>query len=169
MAPDRRRSLPHGRAPAWTLLELLLTTGLVMLLATWVSRGAAEARARQGLQAASQRVVAGLEEARAAAVREGRPCGLRLGPTGWERPQGSTLSPCGGVAAGLGTDAPVEVSHNLPDPVRFSVNGLVLDGGTVWLRSLGTSLARCVVVSLPLGVTRVGQEGSSGCEPERTL
>jgi len=169
MAPKRRRGIPPGGAPAWTLPELLLTTGLVVLLASWAGIGGAEARARQGLQAASQRVVAGLEEARAAAVREGTPCGLRLGSVGWEPPQGSALPPCGGVASGLGTDTPVEVSHNLPDPVRFSANGLVLDGGTVWLRSQGTPLVRCIVVSLPLGVTRVGREGSSGCEPEKIL
>jgi hypothetical protein len=63
----------------------------------------------------------------------------------------------------------VELSHNLPDPVRFSANGLVLDGGTVWLRSRGTALVRCVVVSLPLGITRVGREGPGGCEPEAVL
>ena len=169
MARNRRRSTLSSRAPAWTLPELLLTTGLVVLLATWARLGGAEERARQGLQAASQRVVAGLEEARAAAVREGRPCGLRLGSGGWEPPQGSALPPCGGVASGLGADTAVDVSHNLADPVRFSANGLVLDGGTVWLRSQGTPLVRCIVVSLPLGVTRVGREGSSGCEPERIL
>jgi hypothetical protein len=65
--------------------------------------------------------------------------------------------------------AGVEVSHNLPDPVRFSVNGLVLDGGTVWLKRKGTPLVRCVVVSPPLGITRVGREGATGCEPEQIL
>lgn len=169
MAPNRRRGTVPSRAPAWTLPELLLTTGLVVLLATWAGLAGAETRAIQGLQAVSQRLVAGLEEARAAAVREGRPCGLRLGSVGWEPPQGSALPPCSGAASGLATNTRVEVSHNLPDPVRFSANGLVLDGGTVWLRSQGTSLVRCIVVSLPLGITRVGREGSSGCEPERPL
>jgi hypothetical protein len=65
-----------------------------------------------------------------------------------------------------GAEGGLEVTHNLPDPVRFSANGLVLDGGTVWLRSQGTPLVRCVVVSLPLGITRVGREGPGGCEPE---
>ncbi len=169
MAPNRRRGTVPSRAPAWTLPELLLTTGLVVLLATWAGLAGAETRAIQGLQAVSQRLVAGLEEARAAAVREGRPCGLQLGPVGWEPPQSSALPPCGVAASGLGTDTRVEVSHNLPDPVRFSANGLVLDGGTVWLRSQGTSLVRCIVVSLPLGITRVGRVGSSGCEPESPL
>jgi hypothetical protein len=30
-------------------------------------------------------------------------------------------------------------------------------------------VVRCVVVSLPLGITRVGREGPGGCEPEQIL
>lgn len=170
----RRQPLPlhrAGRAPGWTLTELLLTSGLVMVLATlatFATRGEAEAQARQKLQAASQRVVGGLEEARATALREGQPCGLSLGTAGWQAPQGAALPPCRVQDPTL--ESGVEVSHNLPNPVRFSANGLVLDGGTVWLRRPGTPLVKCVVVSLPLGVTRVGREGPSGdCEPEQVL
>ncbi|MFN9645746.1 MAG: GspH/FimT family pseudopilin [Cyanobacteriota bacterium] len=160
-----------GREPAVTLPEALLALGLVAMLAVPLWRGGREAMALQRLQAASQRLTAGLEEGRAAALREGRPCGLRLGGSGWEAPRSSTLPPCLGVSPGIGTGiddasgAP-RLSHNLPDPVRFSANGLVLDGGTIWLRSPHTALVRCVVVSLPLGVTRVGREGPGGCEPE---
>ena len=170
----RRQPLPlhrAGRAPGWTLTELLLTSGLVMVLATlatFATRGEAEAQARQKLQAASQRVVGWLEEARATALREGQPCGLSLGTAGWQAPQGAALPPCRVQDPTL--ESGVEVSHNLPNPVRFSANGLVLDGGTVWLRRAGTPLVKCVVVSLPLGVTRVGREGPSGdCEPEQVL
>lgn len=164
MALDGWQRPQLARAPAWTLPELLLATGLVVLVGAWLMRGGTEAMARQRLQTASQRLVSGLEDARAAALREGHPCAMRLGLSGWEAPLGNQLPACAGVAPGL--DAAVAVSHNLPDPMRFSANGLVLDGGTVWLRSQGTALVRCVVVSLPLGVTRVGREGPSGCEPE---
>lgn len=167
MALDRWRPPRGQRAPAWTMAELLIAAALLLLLAAWASRGGAEALARQRLQTASQRLVGGLEEARAAAVREGQPCGMRLGSSGWDGPSASQLRACGGVAAGLAEA--VELSHNLPDPVRFTANGLVLDGGTVWLRSQGTALVRCVVVSLPLGVTRVGRQGPGGCEPETLL
>ena len=61
MGPERFRSGQARRAPGWTLPELLMAVGLVLALAAWVSRGEAEARARQSLQAASQRVVGGLE------------------------------------------------------------------------------------------------------------
>jgi hypothetical protein len=170
----RRKRLPisrAGRCPGWTLTELVLTSGLVMVfagLATFATRGGGEAQALQKLQTASQDVVGGLEKARAAALREGLACGLALGAAGWQGPQGGSLPTCRVQDPAL--ESGVEVSHNLPDPVRFSANGLVLDGGTVWLRSQGTPLVKCVVVSLPLGVTRVGREGTGGeCEPEQVL
>ncbi|MFN9622541.1 MAG: GspH/FimT family pseudopilin [Cyanobacteriota bacterium] len=160
-----------GREPAGTLPEALVVLSIVSVLATVLWRGGLEAMALQRLQTASQRVTGGLEEGRTAALREGRACGLRLGASGWEAPRSATLPPCLGVSPGIGSGvdhsgtAP-QLTHNLPDPVRFTANGLVLDGGTIWLRSPHTSLVRCVVVSLPLGVTRVGREGPSGCEPE---
>jgi hypothetical protein len=160
-----------AREPAWTLPEAMVVLSVFALLAAQMWRGGAESLALQHLKTASQRLTGGLEDGRTAALRQGRPCGLRLAPTGWEPPRDSSLPPCLGVTPGLGTgfdpgSGELRLSHNLPDPVRFSANGLVLDGGTVWLRSPHTSLVRCVVVSLPLGVTRVGQEGPSGCEPE---
>lgn len=167
MASKRSPSTPTNRAPGWTLPELLLALGLVLAMAAWSSRGEGEARARQRLQAASQRVLGGLEEGRAAAMRGGQPCGLTLGAGGWTAPQGGALPACRVMEPSLGSG--VQVSHNLPNPVRFSANGLVLDGGTVWLRSQGTPLVRCVVVSFPLGITRVGREGPGGCEAEGTL
>lgn len=169
MGPDWQRRLVQRRRrePGWSLIELLLALALVLGLAGWATRGEGEARARQRLQGASQRLVGGLEEARAAALREGRACGLALGPGGWQASRGTVLPACPGVDGGVAEG--VELSHNLPDPVRFSANGLVLDGGTVWLRSRGTALVRCVVVSLPLGITRVGRQGPGGCEPEAVL
>ncbi|MEB3325092.1 MAG: GspH/FimT family pseudopilin [Cyanobacteriota bacterium] len=170
MRRKRRPISRAGRAPGWTLTELLITAAVLMIVATLgtlATLGEGEAQARQKLQAASQTVVGGLEEARAAAVRAGQPCGLSLGPAGWQAPSGS-LPPCRLQDPSLETG--VEVSHNLPNPVRFSANGLVLDGGTVWLSNPGTPLVKCVVVSLPLGVTRVGREGPPGeCVPEQVL
>jgi hypothetical protein len=53
--------------------------------------------------------------------------------------------------------------------VRFSSNGLVLDGGTVVVGHPATALFRCVVVSLPLGVTRVGLWEGGACRPDPAL
>jgi hypothetical protein len=159
--------------PAWTLPEAMVALVVLALLSALTWRGGAESLALRSLQTASQRVMDGLEEGRVAALREGEPCGSRLGSLGWESPSGSSLPPCRGVRPGLGSginpeNADVRLEHNLPDPVRFTANGLVLDGGTVWIRSARTRVVRCVVVSLPLGVTRMGREGPEGCEPELT-
>ncbi len=161
------------REPGWTLPEAMVALTVVALLGAVAWRGGAEALALQRLQTASQRVMDGLEDGRRAALQGARPCALRLGPSGWEKPTGSSLPGCHGVKPGLGTgvdpsETDLRLAHNLPDPVRFTANGLVLDGGTIWIRSAHTPMVRCVVVSLPLGVTRAGREGAEGCEPELT-
>ncbi|MGB1776770.1 MAG: pilus assembly protein, partial [Synechococcus sp.] len=48
------------------------------------------------------------------------------------------------------------VHSTLPNPVRFTANGLVLDGGLVVLRHPRRSGALCLVIGLPLGITRTG-------------
>jgi hypothetical protein len=160
------------RESAATLPEALVALSLLAMLGALALRSGADSLAVQRVQTASQRVTGGLEEGRLAALREGRPCALRLGSGGWEASSGSGLPACLGVSPGLGAGvdsggSAIRLAHNLPDPVRFTANGLVLDGGTIWIRSGQTPLVRCVVVSLPLGVTRVGREGAEGCEPER--
>ena len=58
------------------------------------------------------------------------------------------------------------IGSNLPGALRFSSNGLVLDGGTVVISAAGTELRRCLVMSLPLGVVRLGRyEGEQGDSP----
>jgi hypothetical protein len=50
----------------------------------------------------------------------------------------------------------VEWLTNLPEQLRFGSNGLVLDGGLVVFSHSASTLRPCVVLSLPLGVTRQG-------------
>lgn len=156
-----------NRASGFTLVELLVTLAVLMLLAGLAMAYGSAGLARLRVEMASRRVLLGLEEGRSAALRSGQPCGLQLGENGWQAPASSSLVPCPGVNVPLveGVEPSlVEVEHNLPNTVRFSSNGLVLDGGTVVLRSDGTELERCVVVSLPLGVTRVGRMASGSCQ-----
>ena len=82
------------------------------------------------------------------------------------------MSGCGeavGSGAGAvlaGEAVGVAIDSNLPAALRFSSNGLVLDGGTVVISATGTELRRCLVVSLPLGVVRLGRyEGPQGNAP----
>jgi hypothetical protein len=87
-------------------------------------------------------------------------------------PAQSSLAPClqtleslkEPIAAGE-----VQLVHNFPAVLRFSSNGLVLDGGTAVLSSSGTTLQRCLVMALPLGITRLGRYRNGGCQPDPSL
>ena len=58
----------------------------------------------------------------------------------------------------------VAVAHNFPELLRFTANGLVPDGGTAVLSAAAHPSQRCLVMSLPLGITRLGQFREGRCE-----
>ena len=159
-------------AAGFTLVELLV---VVLLLGLVTSTGFIQVRrdlARERVESASRRLALGLEVGRVAASRQGRPCGLKLSDSGWQAPTASSLPACQDERLDLGegiADTAVRIEHNLPEPVRFSSNGLVLDGGTVRIAAAGTELVRCLVMSLPLGVVRVGRWQDSNCRPDSAL
>jgi hypothetical protein len=162
-----------ARSDAFTVMELLLTVAILALIGV-ISLGAgAESVGRLQVEAATRRVLVGLEQGRTAAERRGRPCALSLDAAGWGPPRAGDLPACVGVALalgeGLGSQEGLRLEHNLPQAVRFSSNGLVLDAGTVLVAHRATALNRCVVVSLPLGVTRVGLHGNGICRPDPNL
>lgn len=161
------------RADGFSLTEGLLAALLLGLLAAVAIGAGGRSLALLRLENASRRVLLGLELGRSAAERQGAPCALSLGENGWSVPIEGSLPPCPGAELaldeGVGPGGGVQVSHNLPAAVRFTSNGLVLDGGSVQLSLPGEPLVRCVVVSLPLGITRVGRQGAGGCEPDPRL
>lgn len=169
MAPRSEPWSRHQRLEAGlSLPELLVAVAVLALLGGLAIGSGQRWLVEQRLEAASRRVLVGLEQGRAQAQRRGQPCGLALTPTGWQAPNGGELPGC------LAEDLPLQeavgggdlqVQHNLPAAIRFSSNGLVLDGGTVLLAAAGTPLQRCVVVGLPLGITRVGQWREGSCGP----
>jgi len=160
----------HPEPGGFTLPETLLALVLVGLLAQLGLASASRDLAAARLEGASRRVLVGLERGRDAALRSGSPCALSLEASGWRPPQAGSLPGCEGaeldLGEGLGGGPAVAVSHNLPAAVRFTGNGLIIDGGTVLLSTEGTDLVRCVVVALPLGVTRLGRQGPGGCLPD---
>jgi hypothetical protein len=110
-------------------------------------------------------VVLAIERQRDRALRQGRSATL-------------AVEGAGGLVEQLAAEhSQVELRHNLPAQLRFSANGLLIDGGTVVLAAAGTPLRRCVVWSLPLGVLRLGQYGADPaaspqagqCRPDPTL
>ena len=112
--------------------------------------------ARQRLEAATRSVEQGINRARAEATQRQGPCGMRLGQTAWLPPSaGSALEPC--FSGSAPWPQGVVLQHNFPDLLRFTGSGLVLDGGLVVFSHPASKLRPCVVLSLPLGVTRQGE------------
>ena len=159
----------------FTLVELLVVLAILGVLATTALAQPGQVREQLELDTALRRVRVGLDRGRMAAERTGEPCGLSLGPEGWQPPLDAALPACRGGATRLSEIAEhqVELRSNLPELVRFSANGLLLDGGLVVLRHPRLERARCLVVSLPLGISRTGDYNadpdgalrSSHCQP----
>ena len=162
----------------FSLPELLVAIAVLGILAVMSVGAGYRSLALMRVESTSRRLALGLEQARQAAARHGQPCALALGPSGWREPSGGSLPICvisEGAEAEL--EAGVELRHNLPAALRFSSNGLMLDGGTVLFSAAGIDLRRCLVLSLPLGVVRLGryvgsEEGtpsSSACVADEAL
>lgn len=144
----------------FSLPELLVAVAVIGVLAGLSLNSGVEALARQRLEHASRKLLQGLERARAEAQRHGQPCGLALHADGWAPPVAASLPAC--LPSSSSWRGPLErgsvqLAHNLPSLLRFSSNGLLLDGGTLVLSTAGTPLKRCLVIGLPLGVVRLGR------------
>ena len=59
------------------------------------------------------------------------------------------------VVAEVGS-SPLQLQSNLPEMLRFTADGLLLDGGLVVLTHRRVSHRLCMVIGLPLGITRTG-------------
>ena len=159
----------------FTLVELLVVVVLLGLLASMVLMPQSRQREHLELDAALRLLRVGLDRGRMAAERQSEPCGLSLGPDGWQPPRHGSLPVCRAGVTRLSetADKQVQLRSNLPELVRFSSNGLVLDGGLVVLQHPALDRRICLVISLPLGITRTGHYtaasgkalSSSHCRP----
>ena len=147
----------------FSLVELMVTVAVVGIIASLASPNSASHRDQLQLDAAARRLQQGLERARLAARRSQQACGISLGSEAWMEPEQQVLTgelaPCSGVDLALQEafqQGPIRVHTNLPDVIRVSANGLLLDGGTTVLSHERVDQSLCLVVSLPLGVSRVG-------------
>lgn len=177
---QRRLTAPQPSG-GLTLPEVLVALAVLALLASISVPSGVEALARQRLEAAGRRLAQGLEQARSEALRRAQPCALSLGGAGWqEASEWVGLPSCFVPREGLqepGLSGELQLRHNFPAALRFSRNGLVLDGGTAVLSAPGTALRRCLVLAPPLGVVRLGRYqgdpaaglNSSACVPDPSL
>ena len=155
MRSDGSRSTrPNG----FSLVEALVAVALLGFLASLAWPSASALQRRLELDDGLRRLRLGLDRGRMAAERDRQPCSLQLTASGWQPPLTGDLPPCrGGVTPLTETDAAeLELRSNLPDAVRFSTNGLVLDGGLVVLAHPSHGHALCLVIGLPLGISRTG-------------
>ena len=148
------RNRPNG----FSLVECLVVVALLGILASLAIPSSSAVQRRLALDSALRRLRVGLDRGRMAAQRERQPCALQLSATGWQPPLSGDLPACqGGVMPLTETGAgALELRSNLPDVVRFSTNGLVLDGGLVVLSHPSYGQALCLVIGLPLGISRSG-------------
>jgi prepilin-type N-terminal cleavage/methylation domain-containing protein len=167
----------------FSLVELMVTVAVVGTIASLAVPDHASERVQLQLDVAARRLQLGLERARLAARRAQQACGISLGNKAWLEPEQQDLPgelvPCSGFGLALQEaieQGSIQLQTNLPDVIRVSANGLLLDGGTTVLSHEGVARSLCLVVSLPLGVSRVGvyqgnlsQQGdalrSSQCRP----
>ena len=149
-----RRNQPNG----FSLLECLVVVALLGILATLAIPSSSAVQRRLELDSGLRRLRVGLDRGRMTAQRDRQPCALQLSVSGWQPPLAGDLPACrGGVTTLAETGAGLlELRSNLPDAVRFSSNGLVLDGGLVVLSHPNHAQALCLVIGLPLGISRSG-------------
>ena len=147
-----------NRPNGFSLLECLVVVALLGILASLAIPSSSAVQRRLELDSGLRRLRVGLDRGRMAAERDRQPCALQLSATGWQPPLAGDLPACRGavtplaeIGAGL-----LELRGNLPDAVRFSSNGLVLDGGLVVLSHPSHGQALCLVIGLPLGISRSG-------------
>ena len=147
----------------FSLVELMVTVAVVGIIASLALPNSASDRDQLQLDAAARRLQLGLERARLAARRTQQACGISLGSEAWLEPEHQDLpgelAPCSGIGLALQEafqQGLIRVQTNLPRVIRVSANGLLLDGGTTVLSHEHLDRSLCLVVSLPLGVSRVG-------------
>ena len=146
-----------------SLIEQLIVVSLLGILASVPIVTGGSDRDQLQLDASARRLQVGLARARSVARREQIACGFSLSEEGFRAPdQGNlpaSLPACPGIGLALQEEleqGPIVLSTNLPPLLRFTANGLLLDGGIAVLSHQRLAKARCLVVSLPLGVSRIG-------------
>ena len=148
-----------SRESGFTLVECLVAVAVTGILAATAIANPVSVQHRLELEGGLRRIRVGLDRGRMAAQRHHQPCGLALTAEGWQQPSSDALPPVhprlGTTVAEVGPPS-LQLRSNLPDPVRFSANGLVLDGGLVVLRHPRLQQPLCLVIGLPLGITRTG-------------
>ena len=146
------------RENGFSFVECLVVVALLGILATLAIPSSGSLQRRLELDSGLRRLRVGLDRGRMAAIRDSQPCALQLSASGWQPPLTGDLPACPGGVTLLKETGSGELAlrSNLSNVVRFSTNGLVLDGGLVVLSHPSHGQALCLVIGLPLGISRSG-------------
>ena len=146
-----------------SLIEQLMVVSVLGLVLSIPFVTGRSDRDQLQLDASARRLQMGLDRARSLAKREQRACGMALTEEGFRAPDDDLLPGAIPSCTGIGLSlqeafehGPIVLTTNLPSVLRFTANGLLLDGGIAVLSHQRLEKARCLVVSLPLGVSRLG-------------
>ena len=142
----------------FSLVELLVVIAVLGILVSTAIASPVAMNQHLELESGLRRLRIGLDRGRLAAERSQQPCALSLSPIGWDAPLAGELPACRGGRLDLNEQggSTLILRSNLPDAVRFTANGLVLDGGLVVLSHPQRTQPLCLVIGLPLGITRTG-------------
>ena len=167
--------MDRNACAGFSLVELLVTIAVLGILVSTAIASPVAMNQHLELESGLRRLRIGLDRGRMAAERSQQPCALSLSPIGWDAPLAGELPACRGAILDLREEgvSALTLRSNLPDAVRFTANGLVLDGGLVVLSHPHRNHALCLVIGLPLGITRTGKYladldhrlSSSQCRP----
>ena len=170
-----------------SLIEQLMVVSVLGIVLSIPFMTGRSDRDQLQLDASARRLQVGLDQARSIARREQRACGLSLSAEGFTSSDEGILPGAIPACTAIGMSfqeafeqGPIVLNTNLPQVLRITSNGLLLDGGIAVLSHQRLAKARCLVVSLPLGVSRIGSyqdplplEGgrllSSRCMPDVAL
>ena len=156
------------KSEGFSLMEVMLTVALLGLSVILGWKYAAQVLMKQKIDGAVHELQMSIRLAAAQARKKGQPCGLNLKPIQELLSWPGELSPCFASsphAHGEFLDGAIRLTHNFPSILRFSSNGLALDGGTAVFGITGSDYQRCLVMSPPLGVVRLGWYEEYQCIP----
>jgi prepilin-type N-terminal cleavage/methylation domain-containing protein len=150
----------------FTLAESLIVLAIVGILVAIAVPTAIAALHRAKLAQATDMVVASLQEAQREAIRSNRTCKLTL-----DKAAGKILGQQGCLLSGdriLPTE--IVLSYTGDDNIDYGMRGNTTDNKSILLQVKNTSNYRCLTISAPLGIIRLGSYDviTNSCEKLKT-